>query len=115
MRGNLRRVLAGRPGMGSGGLAALTFLSEAERSQVLTAWNASPEESAALAAATPASLLGQLERQAAATPDAVAVVCDSRALTYAALHRRADQLAPGVRGEGGRPEVAVAGCGRRRG
>ncbi|HEV8318275.1 MAG TPA: amino acid adenylation domain-containing protein, partial [Vicinamibacterales bacterium] len=110
MLGHFEMVLSGLASMGNTRLADLPFLSEAERAQVLTAWNASADEAAALAAATPASLLDQLERQAAATPDAVAVVCEGRALTCATLHRRANQLAHVLRAEGVGPEVPVAVC-----
>ena len=50
------------------------------------------------AAAVPsATLPGLFEAQVERTPDAVAVVCDEESLTYAALNRRANQLAHHLR------------------
>jgi amino acid adenylation domain-containing protein/non-ribosomal peptide synthase protein (TIGR01720 family) len=90
-------------------LDALTLLSDRERAEIL-AWNASPDEWAALAARTPASLLERLEFHALATPEAFAVVSGADALTYATLHRRANQLAHALRAEGVGAEVCVAIC-----
>ncbi|KAG9613471.1 hypothetical protein KCV01_g1174, partial [Aureobasidium melanogenum] len=53
------------------------------------------------------------ERQAAATPDLVAVEQDGRTLTYRALDEAADRLAHVLRTRGVGPEVRVALCLRR--
>jgi non-ribosomal peptide synthetase component F len=55
------------------------------------------------------TLLHQIfEKQAATTPDAVAVVCDGQRLTYGELNNRANQLARLLRAQGVGPEVIVA-------
>src|SRR5258708_3185822 len=51
---------------------------------------------------------GQFAAQAAATPDAVAVVCRGRCLTYAEVGRRARALACRLRRAGVGPEAVVA-------
>ncbi|MET8842353.1 amino acid adenylation domain-containing protein [Streptomyces rubiginosohelvolus] len=59
--------------------------------------------------ALPAETLPEiLERQAARTPDAVAVRFEDRTLTYAALHERADRLARALAAAGAGPEQIVA-------
>ncbi|GGR89683.1 hypothetical protein GCM10010252_30740 [Streptomyces aureoverticillatus] len=50
---------------------------------------------------------GLVERQAAATPDAVAVICGDRELTYAELDARADRLAHELAGRGVRAQTVV--------
>src|SRR5260370_20089141 len=51
---------------------------------------------------------GQFAAQAAAPPDATAVVCRGRALTYAEIDRRARALACRLRRLGVGPEAVVA-------
>ena len=50
------------------------------------------------------------EAQVARTPNARALVCDSRALSYAELNARANQLAHYLRQRGVKPEVRVGVC-----
>ncbi len=51
-----------------------------------------------------------VERRAAAAPDAIAVVTDAEQLTYEALNRRANQLARHLRDHGLGPEACVGVC-----
>ena len=73
----------------------------AERQQLLREWNDTR-------AATPGLALHELfDLQAAARPDAVAVVTRGTALTYGELRRRADHLARHLRSLGAGPEERV--------
>jgi non-ribosomal peptide synthetase component F len=82
-------------------LSRLPLLTAAEREQ-LAAWNRTD-------ASYPADecIHELFEAQAARTPEAVAVVCDGRSLTYRELNRRANRLANRLRALGVGPEVLV--------
>lgn len=83
----------------------LSLLAAKERRQVLFECNDTrrpyPQESC---------LHELLEARAAGTPDAVAVQCEGRSVTYAALNRKANQLAWYLRAQGVGPESPVALC-----
>jgi amino acid adenylation domain-containing protein len=86
-------------------IGQLPLLTEAERHQCLVAWNDTagdyPRE----------RCVHQLfEAQAARTPEAVAVVCEDRHLTYAQLNASANQLAHKLITLGVGPEVLVGIC-----
>ncbi|WP_163028486.1 condensation domain-containing protein, partial [Pseudomonas viridiflava] len=86
-------------------IAALQLLTETEREQMLIEWNRSAP-------------LGQVaecvhslvEAQAAAHPDACAVVFEDQSLSYAELNTRANRLAHYLREQGVDPDVRVAVC-----
>src|SRR6185369_8108980 len=83
-------------------LSRLPLLGEAERHQMLAEWNDT-------ASAFPRRTLHKLfEEQAAARPDAVAVVWDGGALTYGELDRQAARIARRLRRLGVGPESRVA-------
>jgi amino acid adenylation domain-containing protein len=86
-------------------VTAVPLLSPAARHQILDAWNAT--EAPYPAEATVPALFAA---QAARTPDAVAISDEHTRLTYAALERRANQLAHYLRARGVGPEVPVAVC-----
>ncbi|CAM8849983.1 non-ribosomal peptide synthetase [Burkholderia pseudomallei] len=91
-----------------GALRQLDILPEAEREEVVRRWNAGEK-------ARPSRLcLHELfERQAARAPDAIAVIQDERALTYAELNRCANRLAHYLRARGVRGGDRVALYARR--
>ncbi|MGW1993880.1 amino acid adenylation domain-containing protein [Embleya sp. NPDC001921] len=96
----LRQVVAdpGAP------VAAVDVLEPSERELLLGRLSG-----AATTAAVPEpSVAGLFERQAAATPDATALVCDGERLSYADLNARADRLARVLLSRGVRPESLVA-------
>ncbi|QNM96267.1 non-ribosomal peptide synthetase [Chitinimonas koreensis] len=85
-------------------VGALPLLDAAERSRMLDGWNDN-------AAARPSCCIHELfEAQAARSPEAIAVACGARQLSYAALNARANQLAHHLRGLGVRPDSLVALC-----
>jgi amino acid adenylation domain-containing protein len=85
-------------------LNQIHLLGEHEHQQMLTAWNDT-------AHAVPALTIPQrFEKQVAQTPDAVALVCQDVALTYAQLDARANQLAHHLQSLGAGPDVLVGVC-----
>ncbi|MEV4286822.1 amino acid adenylation domain-containing protein [Nonomuraea bangladeshensis] len=83
-------------------LSEYPLLAPAELETVLTAWNDT-------GSAEPFLTLPELfEAQVRATPDAVAVRCESESLTYAELDARADRLAASLAAAGAGPERLVA-------
>ncbi|MFI1104554.1 amino acid adenylation domain-containing protein [Streptomyces melanogenes] len=88
-------------------IAHLEFLPEGERRALLEEWSTGP--------AAPAGELAphRFQRQAAQSPDAVAVVCGERSLTYAELNAGADRLARHLTAHGAGPGELVAVAVRR--
>ncbi|MFD2168535.1 amino acid adenylation domain-containing protein [Tumebacillus lipolyticus] len=86
-------------------LKDLPLLSEAERTRQLVEWN-----DASLALPPLCSLHELFARQAAETPDRVAVVCGADFLTFADLNRRANRLAHHLQRLGIGPERTVGLC-----
>ncbi|RKG94303.1 non-ribosomal peptide synthetase, partial [Corallococcus carmarthensis] len=81
---------------------ALSWLTEAERKQLLVEWNETK----------PAALVGvgmhsAFEAQVRKTPESVAVVFEGRELGYAALEAKANQLARHLVKQGVKPEARV--------
>ena len=83
-------------------LSELPLLTEAERRQTLVDWNDTAAEVPAAA-----GVHELVEAQARRTPEAVAVTCEGRSLTYRELDARADGLARRLRELGVGPEVLV--------
>jgi amino acid adenylation domain-containing protein len=83
----------------------LPLLTEEERQHVVAKWNDTyqgfPRE---------CSLSQLIEEQVERAPDAIAVVSESRQLTYRGLNDRANQLAHRLRKHGVGPESLVAVC-----
>jgi amino acid adenylation domain-containing protein len=106
--GYLRRLLDAMVADDAGVVDHLPLLSEAERYQLLVAWNATeadyPQEKC---------VHEVFEAQAAQRPDAIAVVHNDAQLTYAELNARANRLAHHLRTLGVRPDSLVAICAER--
>ncbi|HEY0836160.1 MAG TPA: amino acid adenylation domain-containing protein, partial [Azospirillum sp.] len=85
--------------------AELDPLTVAERRRLVEEWNDTRAD-------YPAHLRVDhlVERQARATPDAVAVLCGDARMTYAELEARSDALAAHLRRAGVRPDQPVAVC-----
>jgi amino acid adenylation domain-containing protein len=86
-------------------IGTLPLLTETERTEILAKWNGT-ERPYLLAQC----LHDLVARQAAATPERVAVEYEGRELTYEALERRANQLAHRLRAIGAGPDVLVGVC-----
>lgn len=88
--------------------AAPRQLTPAERQRVLVDWNQT------LVDFPRSRCIHQLfEEQVQRTPEAVALVCEERQLTYRELNQRADQLAARLQKLGVGPDVLVGVCMRR--
>ncbi|MBA5872920.1 MAG: amino acid adenylation domain-containing protein [Nitrospira sp. CR1.2] len=102
MTGHFLTLLAGIVAEPQRKLAALPLMDEAERAQVVGAWNQTARAYARTA--VPA----QIAAEAARTPAAIAVRAGATTVTYAALLRQAYQLAQALRRHGVGPERLVA-------
>ena len=89
------------------GVAAI--VSPAERATLLEGWNATARPVAG------ESLPALFAAQAQASPDAVAVICGERTLSYAALEAQSNRLAQHLRAKGVGPETVVGLCVERSG
>ncbi|MGY3450250.1 amino acid adenylation domain-containing protein [Bradyrhizobium sp. USDA 4353] len=88
-------------------LSAIPLLGDDERHQVVHAFNAT-------SVSYPQGLLHeQIAAQARRTPEAVALRFDDQTLSYAALERRANQLAHHLQRLGVGPDVVVGLCAER--
>ncbi len=88
-------------------LEELPLLSDAERHQLSVEWN-DTDEPALDRGLDGLTLVDLLARQAAETPDRIALSCDRRALTYGAFERRVVRRAADLRKRGVGPEAVVA-------
>jgi len=86
-------------------IAELPLLTDAERHQVLVAWNNTHAE-----APIETCIHEVFEAQVARTPEAIAVVYDDQYLKYETLNRRANQVAHYLRRLGVGLEVLVGLC-----
>ncbi|HEX6096257.1 MAG TPA: non-ribosomal peptide synthase/polyketide synthase [Thermoanaerobaculia bacterium] len=103
--GHYVRLLEAMVADAAAGVGKLPLLSAPEREQLLAGFNA-PE-----AAYPQDALIHELfERQAAARPDAVAVVFENQSLTYGELDARANRVARELLALGVQPDDRVAIC-----
>jgi amino acid adenylation domain-containing protein/thioester reductase-like protein len=84
------------------GVSRLGLMDPAERDRVVTGWNQTTVDYPA-----DRCLHELVERQVAASPDAIAVRCGDQELTYTQLNDRANQLATELRSLGVVPESRV--------
>jgi amino acid adenylation domain-containing protein len=92
--------LATRP---DAGIASYELLDDAERREILNAWSTGPRPRR-----RPGGLVERFTTHADTTPDAPALVCDDRTLTYRELDRRSTKRANALRRRGARPGGVVA-------
>ncbi|HZI15924.1 MAG TPA: amino acid adenylation domain-containing protein, partial [Myxococcus sp.] len=105
---HLRVLLEGLVAQPEQPVFALPLLDAAERRKLLVDWTDTGTTDAA-----DLCLHTLFEQQATRTPDAVALVAGTGALTYGELDRRANHLAHRLRGLGVGPEVRVGVCAER--
>ncbi|HEY6322453.1 MAG TPA: amino acid adenylation domain-containing protein, partial [Thermoanaerobaculia bacterium] len=105
LAGHFRRLLAAAAEDPGRRLSELEILAPAERHQLLAGWN-----DTARAYPREATLAELFAAAAARAPEAVAVVCGERRLSYRELGRRADALARRLAALGVGPEVLVGVC-----
>jgi len=105
MAGHLRTLLGAALADPSQPVGSLPLLTAEERTEVLTAWNAT-------ATPYPADRLAHelFEAQADRVPDACALESGAARLTYREIEERANQLAHHLIGLGVGPEVTVGLC-----
>jgi amino acid adenylation domain-containing protein len=101
----LRRVLEQMAADDAQPVDRLDLLPPAERRRVVEEWNRTDA-----AYSADACLHDRFEAQAARTPDAVAIVFEDVALSYAELNRRANRLAHHLRALGVGPDARAAIC-----
>ncbi|AGZ41987.1 non-ribosomal peptide synthase/polyketide synthase [Actinoplanes friuliensis] len=97
----LQRILETVAADASVRIGDVPVLGADEADRVLREWNATARPSRAV------SLTDLFAEQVARTPDAVAVECDGRTLSYAELDRRSNQVARWLIGQGAGPERFV--------
>ncbi|HEX6913487.1 MAG TPA: amino acid adenylation domain-containing protein, partial [Longimicrobium sp.] len=86
-------------------LSQVELMGDAERARVLGEWRGRPADHP-----RDTTVHAFFARQAARTPDAVALVCGAAALTYGELDARANRLANHLRRRDVRPESRVGIC-----
>jgi natural product biosynthesis luciferase-like monooxygenase protein/amino acid adenylation domain-containing protein/FkbM family methyltransferase len=86
-------------------ISHLALLTEAETHQLLVEWNNTQSDYP-----RHKCIHGLFEEQVKRSPDAIAVVCEEKQLTYNELNRRANQVAHYLNNAGVKPESAVGIC-----
>ncbi|MFP2963913.1 amino acid adenylation domain-containing protein [Myxococcus sp. 1LA] len=105
---HFQRLLQGAVEDASRRIGAVPLWNEAERHEVLVAWN---DTAAPYPADT--TLHQRFMEQARRTPERVAVTIEGRSLTYAELDARSNQLARHLVSLGLEPEARIGVCGSR--
>ncbi len=102
MLGHLEMILRSMVTRSSQTLSQVSLLTPAERQQLISDWNSTSEEYE-----SQLCVHHLFQRQAAATPEAIAVAFEDQQLTYAQLNERSNQLARYLRALGVGPEILV--------
>jgi len=105
MAGHYQRVLEGIAADPDQRLSELPLLTDAELHQLLMEWNETAVEYP-----RDECIHSLFEKQAARTPEAIALIFQGRQLTYRELNNKANQLAHYLRKQGVGPEVLVGIC-----
>ncbi len=108
MLGHLRTLLGAAADDPDRRLSALPILTQAERHQMLVAWNDTATDYP-----RDACFHELFEIQAQRTPETIAVSFEGQELTYDQLNRQANQLAHHLRGQGVGPDTPVGICTKR--
>jgi aspartate racemase len=105
LMGHFRTLLEGAVANPAQKISLLPMLTEAERQQLLVEWNDTktdyPDQK---------SIQELFEQQVHDTPDAVALICEDRQVTYRELNSRANQLAHYLRKRGVGADTCVGVC-----
>ena len=102
MLGHLEMILSSMVTDSSQTLSQVSLLTAAERQQLISDWNSTDEKYQ-----SHLCVHHLFQQQAAASPEAVAVVFEDQQLTYLQLNERANQLARYLRALGVGPETLV--------
>jgi len=102
---NLLEAMIANPGQR---LGEISLLAQTERQLMLQHWNQT-----AHAYPEPCDMVSRFEWQAERKPDAIAVACSGKQLTYTELNQRANRVAYALMSEGAEPETLVALFGER--
>jgi amino acid adenylation domain-containing protein/non-ribosomal peptide synthase protein (TIGR01720 family) len=100
--GHVQQVLAEMVAKPEQPLGTISWITEAERFQLLVDWNATATD-----ALSDACFLSLFETQVVQHPETAALVFEDQTLTYAELNMQANQLAHYLRQEQIRPEACV--------
>ena len=100
--GHLQTILAGIAANPHQHVAALPLLTELEQQQIMVDWNETEVDFP-----VDKTVTQLFEEQVERTPTATAVVFGEQKLTFAALNRRANQLAHWLQKQGVGPEIVV--------
>jgi amino acid adenylation domain-containing protein/non-ribosomal peptide synthase protein (TIGR01720 family) len=98
---NLLQAFCARP---DANLSSLSLCDGEERIRIVEQWNDYRMDVAFR------SIPSQIAAHAAATPDAIALYCEDRQLSYRELDRQSNRLAQYLAEQGVKPEVRVAVC-----
>ena len=105
LMGHFQTLLEGAVANADQKISLLPMLTETERRQLLVEWNDTSTDYP-----NQKSIQELFEQQVVDTPDAVALICEDRQVTYRELNSRANQLAHYLRTRGVGPDTRVGLC-----